>query len=301
MIDRFGSWRRTTAALSLRSRQFCLIALATLALTIAPGNSFAESSDAAAPLTKCQSPIGSCGCTITKKGFYEIGADLSSAQGLTPSGGCIDIRGPQVVLSAGIEGGGAYDITGPGGSAPTGIGIHVFASSRNDLLELPGNVDGWDIGIEIDGSMNIVQDFSASDCGTAAVLLWRATDNVLASFDANSNLNLGVWIAGGGKNQVRGANVDDNDNIGLLIGCSPLGVVRRSCSPRSTWNKITDISANDNEAMGVVIDQGNGRNIIAGVGAHGNPADDLYDANADCHNNLWFFNFFSTANQPCVQ
>lgn len=305
MIVGFGSWQRFDRLFANAPRFFLILAMALLAIVTASTESRAGSTSVTGTSvgnspTKCVSPIVSCGCTITKKGFYEIGADLSSAQGLTPTNGCIDIRGSQVTLSGGIEGGGAFDIVGPGGSTPNGIGVHVFKSSNNDLLELPGDLDGWDIGIEIDGNRNIAQDFTIEDSGTAGVLLAKGSDNTLASFTATFNLNLGVWIAGGGKNQVRGALVNSNDNIGVLIGCSRLGITGRSCSPQSSWNKITDISANNNTVYGIAIDKGNSRNTVAGVGSQGNGSDDLFDANPDCKTDLWFFNFFTNASQPCI-
>jgi hypothetical protein len=42
-------------------------------------------------IVACFSPIMSCGCTITKRGLFLIGADLTSRQGLTARGGCIDV------------------------------------------------------------------------------------------------------------------------------------------------------------------------------------------------------------------
>jgi hypothetical protein len=39
---------------------------------------------------------------------------------------------------------------------------------------LKGSIDGWDIGIEIDGNKNVAQDFDANDNGTAGVKSSRA-------------------------------------------------------------------------------------------------------------------------------
>ncbi len=44
--------------------------------------------------------------------------------------------------------------------------------------------------------------------------------------------------------------------------------------------------------IGVAIDVGNTNNVINGLGAHANGTDDLFDANTDCDNNLWFSRFF---------
>jgi hypothetical protein len=61
------------------------------------------------------------------------------------------------------------------------------------------------------------------------------------------------------------------------------------------------LSANGNDDFGVAIDAGNTSNIIYGVGAQGNGTDDLFDAYADCDHDLSFFNFFTNANQACIE
>jgi hypothetical protein len=174
-------------------------------------------------------------------------------------------------------------------------------SSSNDVLELPGPVDGWDIGIEIDGNKNVAQDFDANDNGTAGVEILKGRNDALASFEADDNLNFGVWIVGGFSNQARGADTSDTGNTGVFVGCSPTGPGGAPCSPTSRFNTITDLSADDNEKYGVAIDAGNTGNVINGVGAHGNGTDDLFDGNTDCDHDLWFFNFFNNVNQTCIQ
>jgi hypothetical protein len=253
-------------------------------------------------LVACVSPIMTCGCTITKRGLFHIGANLTASTGqLTAKGGCIDIRASKVVLSAGIEGGGSFDITGPGGASPTGIGVHILPSSSNDVLELPGSVDGWDIGIEIDGNKNVAQDFDADDNGAAGVEIFKGRNNTVVSFDADDNLNFGVWIVGGFSNQARGGDVSNNGNVGIFVGCSPTGLGGANCSPTSRFNKISDLSVNDNHDTGVAIDTGNTNNVINGLGAHGNGSNDLFDGNTDCDHDLWFFNFFNSVNQACIE
>jgi hypothetical protein len=174
-------------------------------------------------------------------------------------------------------------------------------SSSNDVLELPGPVDGWDIGIEIDGNKNVAQDFDANDNGTAGVEILKGRNDALASFEADDNLNFGVWIVGGFSNQARGADTSDTGNTGVFVGCSPTGPGGAPCSPTSRFNTITDLSADDNEKYGVAIDAGNTGNVINGLGAHGNGTDDLFDGNTDCDHDLWFFNFFNNVNQTCIQ
>ena len=255
--------------------------------------------DARAQNARCVSPIMTCGCTIITRGFYKIGANLNFTQGLTGRSGCIDISASNVVLSAGIEGDGGFNITGIGGRSPAGIGVHVLSSSSNDLLELPSNIEGWNYGIEIDGNADIVQDFTAALNGMGIVLM-RSSNNVVTSFTASANDDFGVWISGGANNQVRGGTLDAN-TTGLFMGCSPLGIVGRACNPSSLSNKISNLSVSANSYMGVILDFGNNQNIINGVASHDNRFFDLYDVNAGCGQNLWFFNFFTNSNQDCIE
>jgi hypothetical protein len=100
----------------------------------------AQDLEASKKVKKCGSTIASCGCTITKSGFYKVTADLLSSQGLTKMNGCIDIKASKVVLSAGKPVVGfsfqAFNVTGPGGGTPTGIGIHILKHSNGDFIEL---------------------------------------------------------------------------------------------------------------------------------------------------------------------
>jgi hypothetical protein len=100
---------------------------------------------------------------------------------------------------------------------------------------------------------------------------------------------------------VRGADASDNGNAGVFVGCSATGPGGAKCSPTRRFDKITDLSANDNDDVGVAIDAGKTDDVINGLGAHGNGSNDLFDANTDCDNNLRFFNFFNKASQPCIQ
>jgi hypothetical protein len=169
------------------------------------------------------------------------------------------------------------------------------------VLELPGDVDGWDIGIEIDGNKNVAQDFDADDNGTAGVKIFKGRNNSLASFEADDNSSFGVWIVGGFSNQARGADVSENGNTGVFVGCSPTGPGGAKCTPLSRFNKISDMSADDNENSGIAIDAGNTNNVINGIGAGKNGTDDMFDGNTDCDHDLWFFNFFVEANQECIE
>jgi hypothetical protein len=73
-----------------RARLFTLTIAATLVAPI-PRAAHAQASQDDA-IVACVSPIMTCGCTITKRGLFLIGANLTSSQELTAKGGCIDIK-----------------------------------------------------------------------------------------------------------------------------------------------------------------------------------------------------------------
>jgi hypothetical protein len=105
-----------------------------------------------------------CGCTITTPGFYRVGKDLGSSDGVTAKGGCIDIKAAKVVLDVGQPGHQrslGYNITGAGGGTPTGVGIHILKGSNGNFLELISDITGWDVRLLVEGNNNIVEGFAA--------------------------------------------------------------------------------------------------------------------------------------------
>jgi hypothetical protein len=272
----------------------------------------ADDSQADVAVTSCASPITSCGCTITTSGFYKLANALSSSQGLTANNGCIDITASNVVLNtgkpltpSGVTHGG-FNIEGSGGGTPTGIGIHILKGSNNDFLELPGKVEGWDVGLLVESNGNIV-DFAfvqpTVPNGTAGIEINGGNNNNINDFAANNNNNYGVWLRGASNNQINCSNSDGNGNIGVYIGCSDNGPIKAKCSPKvppSNNNQIFDHSANSNTKYGVVIDLGNTGNIVTNVEAESNGTMDMLDENKNCDHNRWFFDGFGTASPGCI-
>jgi len=280
---------------------------ASLLIASAP-RAQAQDSEPDAAVTACGSSIATCGCTITKSGFYQVTADLLSSQGLTAKNGCIDIKASKVTLNVGKpppphQRSQGFDLTGPGGMTPTGIGIHILKGSNGDFVELPSEVDGWDVAILVEGSNNIVEDFGARFNGTAAVEINGGKNNNINDFSSGSNKNFGVWLRGASNNQVNCSNTDDNGNVGVYIGCSSTGLINAKCSPSvpaSNSNRIYDHSATGNSKYGVVIDLGNTNNSVSDVNSSGNTTMDMVDANPSCDHDVWFFNGFTTASESCI-
>jgi hypothetical protein len=293
-----------------------VVTIASAAAIFASASSVrAQDAQTDAAVTACVSPIAACGCTITKSGFYLLANNLLSSQGMTAKNGCIDIKASKVVLNTakpntgGVTNGG-FNLTGPGGTTPTGIGIHILKGSNNDFVELPSRVEGWDVAILVEGNKNIVEDFDAAENfsspipnGTAGVEINGGSNNNINDFTVGSNKNYGIWLRGASNNQINCSNTRENGNIGVYVGCSINGPINGKCSPKvpaSNNNQIYDHSSSNNGKYGIVIDLGNTGNIVTDAGGHSNGTIDLLDENPNCDSNRWFFNNFDTASPGCI-
>jgi Right handed beta helix region len=317
-IGEAAEGRRASFELTrLASRLKMRVRFRTMVTAISAGAMFAwapsvrAQGSVADAVTPCVSPIASCGCTITTSGFYKLANGLSSSQGLTANNGCIDITASNVVLNTGkpVTSGvthGGFDIEGPGGGTPTGIGIHILKGSNGDFLEFPGKVEGWDVGLLLESNSNIVDfDFRQPlvPNGTAGIEINGGNNNNVNNFSANHNNNYGVWLRGASNNQVNCSDSDNNGNIGVYIGCSDNGPINAKCSPSvppSNNNRIFDHSSEGNGKYGVVIDLGNTGNIVTDVRAESNGTMDMLDENKNCDHNRWFFDGFNTASPGCI-
>jgi hypothetical protein len=307
-IDEARKRQRFFAASARALSTFAAALVVGALMFLSVPNAQAQGYEANAAVIACGNSIGNCGCTITKPGFYQVTANLSSSQGLTAMNGCIDIKASKVVLNVGQpppphQRSDGFDLTGPGGVTPTGVGIHILKGSNGDFVELPSNVDGWDVGILIEGNNNIIEDFDADSNGTAGVEINGGKNNNINDLGAGNNKNFGVWLRGASSNQVNCSNTDDNGNVGVYVGCSSTGLINAKCSPSvpaSKSNRIYDHSANSNSKYGIVIDLGNTGNNVSDVNATGNGTMDMVDANANCDSDLWFFNHFNTASELCI-
>ena len=237
----------------------------------------------------CPPTINACGCTITTPGSYKIGLAINSTQGLTPAGACIEVASSFVILD-----GAKKNITGPGGTTPSGIGVWVHRNFRSDFLEGPGSViSGWDVGLLIEGRQIFADDFTANTNGTAGVELNNAEDVELTSPTASSNLNYGIWVRRTSSSDITNSKTQNNGNIGLYVGCSDLGPISAGCPGvgPSPGNYIFTGGIAGNTNYGVALDIGAKNSIITNQtlsgGTH-NSKDDLFDANSSCSTNKWF-------------
>ena len=196
----------------------------------------------------------------------------------------------------------ATAITGPGGVAPTGIGILVHSSVRSAFLEGRGaSISGWDVGLLIQGKHIVADDFTANFNGTAGVEVNNAQPVELTSPTASSNLNYGIWVRQTSTSDITNSKTESNGNIGLYVGCSAIGPISSGCPGvgPSPGNYIFTGGIQANTNYGVALDIGAKSSIVTNQvlsgGTH-NSKDDLFDANSSCGSNKWFANDATATN-----
>ena len=232
--------------------------------------------------------------------------NINSTQGLTPAGACIEIASSFVILD-----GAKKNITGPGGTTPTGIGIWVHHNLNTDFLGFRGTViSGWDVGLLIEGKANRRR--RCHNEYQRARQAWSCTRPAaveLTNTTAENNLNYGIWLKQTSYSDVSNSNTQSNGNIGLYVGCSDIGPISAGCTGvgASSGNYIFTGNILANTNYGVALDIGAMNSIVTnqtpGGGTH-NSKDDLFDANSSCGSNKWFGNASTaTNNQPggCIK
>jgi hypothetical protein len=125
----------------------------------------------------------------------------------------------------------------------------------------------------------------------------------------------GILITNGSShNQVLANQADNNDFVGILLAfddSEPFldttpggGTCSTGSSGVASGNTVNSNHASFNESFGIALECGGalGNNIgnrNGGNTASGNLAFDGYDGNANCDNNRWVGNHFTTIFQPC--
>ena len=262
---------------------------------------------ASAATTACSTSIAACGCTITKSGTYAVTADLSSTQGLTATGDCIDIKASNVILNTD-----EFSITGPGSGTSTGAGIDVLKGASGAFIGPgipffmggPSNLEDWKYGLQVQGK-NTISDGGAFDNNVVGVFLDSATGATIINFQSNNNTVYGVWVRGGKDNQINSANTEDN-TTGLYIGChddDTRGTKCKGVTP-SSGNRFYNFNSDTNSDAGVVIDFGNEGNVLIDLEVFDDLGSaDSIDENPSCGTNEWLLNgqaLFGVTSQSCI-
>ncbi len=302
--------RRCAVNFNVR-RKLTRVLIFALLPALAPGASRAADSEPAA-VAACAAEIANCGCTITKPGTYAVSADLSASSGLTAGNGCIDVKAARVKLL--LQG---HLIQGAG----TGVGLHLLPSATGAFVEgqgaegdEPGTsalIEDWDTGIRWEASNGILDHLGSQSNASFGIELDNARGNDISDYDASFNGIYGTFIVGSSANQIDAAKSGDNAIAGIYLGCSTGGPSGERCKgvKPSNNNFIYDVHAGVSKGsqvvskFGIVIDTGNGGNLVTDDLSRGDTTDDLTDMNPGCGTNIWFANSFDTQSStpPCIQ
>ena len=228
-----------------------------------------------------------------------VTANLSSTQGLTSAGDCIDIKASNVILN-----GHNFTITGPGSETSTGAGIDVLKGASGAFIDT-SEVIGWKYGLLLQGKNTIVGNVGyANDVGASSSTAPAGTN--INEVDAFNNTVYGVWIRGSKDNQINSGQSISNTGTGLYIGChddDTRGTTCKGVKP-SSGNRIYDFNAQSNGDAGVVIDLGNKGNVVRDVAISDNSGGtDSIDENPSCGTDQWIENgdsTFGVTSQSCI-
>ncbi len=248
--------------------------------------------------------------TIKKPGFYTLTRNLTSK-----GGDCLIVIAPNVTLWLG-----AKNVTGAG----AGIGLHVTSSAtgfrchgddsllsnfaigvQDDadgaVIESEGAENNTDTGVFVNGAKNVtLGQNGANNNGKYGYHLLAASHTMIHNFSANSNGTYGVYIDGSDHTELDQFVAGDggaNGLAGVFIGCSrggPGGI----CDSGPSNFKYVSHGSQQNNKWGLVVDGGSGNNVLADTLEANNVNFDVFDSNANCGTNLWFFDAFKTSNNP---
>jgi parallel beta-helix repeat protein len=235
--------------------------------------------------------IGVCAAALLGAGAVTIGGAEPAAAGLLPACGTVttntvlssDCEAPLIVGASNI----VVNLNGHSvvctGSTPVGVQV----DDRTRVAVLFGHVTGGcdQAGVRfLRGGQNLAMGVTANGHNSGFFTAFPETNrNRLLSNRASFN-TFGVVLQGT-NNQVEG-NVFTRNGTGVIAQTALQNVVARN------W-----VVKNDD--FGIYLDNtATGNRVIGNVALSNSP--DLTDINADCDANLWLFNFFATANQPCI-
>lgn len=243
----------------------------------------------------CSPSIVSCGCAINKAALYNIDADLSVSQGLTPQDACIEVAVAHSKLIINN-----HAITGAG----KGIGIHILSAGTYTFLEggyaAVMAVKGWEFGIESDAN-NVIIDAPFLQGNSTGILLKQTYNNkvsLLSGESISNNSAYGIWIEGGNSNQIDSVHAFQNGIADVYIGCSPTGSAGTPCTAAqvSSGNVIYyNYGLSGGAEPGLVLETGSTRNTVMN-----NFIGTAFDGNPNCGQNLWVDNAITTANAACI-
>jgi len=281
-----------------------LLMLLTLAIVASLyGHARAQSRDAARKKpTPCSTTISKCGCVITKKATYTVAADLSSTDGLTPDGDCIEIQVSNVILNLGT-----HKVAGPGG-ANVDVGIDVKHGSNNDTLlgdaVAPADVTEWGTGVYVAGNNEIVSNVHADSNDSFGFELDGSSNDRFTDWEAsNPEGTYGLWIRNGSDNFITKGNASGNGDSGIFVGCADIAsTAGEDCKrvTKSVSNDLIDNTADSNKNYGIGLDLNDSQTLVNADSGSGNGVHDLFDDSPSCGSNTWLDDS-GTASDTCIE
>jgi hypothetical protein len=189
--------------------------------------------------------------------------------------------------------------------APAAADVGVDITGHDRVRVMFGTVTGCDAGVSIlDGNRNVVVGIQAVGDIVGIAVADSSHNQIL--FNTASGALIGISQIGGpgnliGANRVVGGAVGIGDGVGpgsritgnQVIGNATFGITMAGSGSRVVANRV------EGNATGIAAAFQAANNTIIGNVAQSNGTD-LVDGNPGCGSNRWFFNWFTTASQPCI-
>jgi hypothetical protein len=240
---------------------------------------------AQAAVVSCPASIVACGCTITDSNTHTLVNDISSTDGLTGKGDCIDIKHAGAVLE-GFDGVTFHVLTGGG----SGAGVRILSGAKRATVQnLSSN--SWDIGIEDDAPSANINDDDFSGNGTAGVLLKSVSKTVVDDFDGDFAAGSCIILKNSNQNTFQDFDASDCGGDGITA----TGSNRNSFSEfiadfnggdgvnfmKSSGNSLSNFDAGDtggngNGGDGVAFTKHSNKNSASGFVADENGLDGIF-------------------------
>jgi parallel beta-helix repeat (two copies) len=284
----------------MKMRGFKTVATTAFSLTILIGLLF--------PLTKigqADPPVSINSCqTITTRGHYKLVADLTSfdtcitvnashvhldLNGHTITGPFNFADGPSGIMVVGVT---HVDINGPGVITNFGRGVDFEGVDFSEVKDVTSTSNFFGFVVNRDSNNNLSEkNWFRGNTSTAnnqhGFTMNGASDNNFLNNVASNNGALGILIVDGSANQLKSNTTNGNGQVGINAG-------------GAGGHTVNDNTANGNGIVGILLPGGSTGNSVKGNTAQSNVSVDLRDDNANCDNNVWMSNIFTTANQPCI-
>ncbi len=184
----------------------------------------------------------------------------------------------------------------PKGNGTAGIVLNGVTNSFIGTFN--ANFNGQ-FGVLVKNSTGVtVAVFTALSNKDTGLKLDSSNDASIGPGGAQKNGRFGMWLLGSSNNTIHDSNGNfSNGDTGIRLSCA----AGKPCpgAGGSNDNRITNGGAPNNTLNGIVIEKGNGGNVVTVTHNQGNGGpNDMTDLNPDCDSNTWYNNV-GRGNQSC--